>query len=254
MSMLFYGNGRDLVGTSARCAVVALSFAAGWFCARLRRRIARRDSGESAERLELAEEVAGFGVWELDLTTGRIALSRGAALVSGLSPDVKQISKEELDQRIYPEDRIPVLSAAKQAISHRQAYQVDFRVSLPDGNVRWCRVQGKVKRVDRRAAKIIGAIIDISKEKSMMQQLHESADRMRLAEDAAHFGIWENDFVSGMMTVSGGLVALFGGPKGPARRIPIEQYAKSMNPDHLAAVNAAVERAVATRQPFCVEI
>ena len=59
---------------------------------------------KNAERLALAEDVAGFGVWELDVTTNAMTLSAGAAALSGFERAAMQVTGEQLVARIHPDD------------------------------------------------------------------------------------------------------------------------------------------------------
>jgi PAS domain S-box-containing protein len=139
---------------------------------------AERKLQETVERLRLAEEVAGFGVWEIDLSSNRVTLSEGAAIVSGIPGGATILDRTELEERILPEDR--VTAHVERAIESGQDYEVEFRVPMPDGSTRWCRAHGSVKREDGEAKRIIGSIIDITKEKAMIEKLRQSAERTRL--------------------------------------------------------------------------
>src|SRR5262249_14825021 len=68
------------------------------------------------------------------------------------------------------------------------------------------------------AGRVTGALIDITREKEMLDQLHASALRMKLAEEAASFGVWERDRATEMVTRSEGAARLSGVEGGPLRR------------------------------------
>src|SRR5262249_16703929 len=72
---------------------------------------AERKLRETVERLRLAEEAAGFGLWELDFVTDTAVLSEGAAALAGLGRRELQIKREVLQQVIHPDDRGEVESA-----------------------------------------------------------------------------------------------------------------------------------------------
>jgi PAS domain S-box-containing protein len=135
---------------------------------------------ETVERLRLAEEVAGFGVWELDAGSKRMTLSEGAAVVSGIPGGATVVDLNELDSRIVAEDRVTVKAATGRALESGQGYEVEFRVEMPDGSIRWCRAHGSVKCEDGRARRIIGSIINITKEKALIEEVRRSAERTRL--------------------------------------------------------------------------
>ncbi|HJT87619.1 MAG TPA: ATP-binding protein [Bryobacteraceae bacterium] len=129
---------------------------------------------DSLERLRLAEQAAGFGVWELDLSNGMMWLSEGASLLSGTGPGAITIAQPELEKRIHPEDRNLTQMAVERAIREGRSYEVEFRVAQPDGSIGWRRVQGSAKESGDGRRRIVGAIIDTTKEKTMLEQLRES--------------------------------------------------------------------------------
>lgn len=140
----------------------------------IERLTADRKLREAVERLRLAEEAAGFGLWDLDLENDLVTLSEGAATLNGLPRKAARVSGADLSQLIHPDDRTANASALKDAIRNGDPYQVEFRVMLPEGGQRWCRTRGRVERAGDRATRVIGAVIDITKEKAMLDQLREN--------------------------------------------------------------------------------
>ncbi len=166
----------------------------------------------NAERLELAEEVAGFGVWEFDVATGAINMTAGAAALSGFGRQACVVTGPQLDQQVHPEDRPAVLEVVKRAIVHGEPYRIENRIVTEDGSVRWIRSQARVEVVDGRSTRITGAIIDITHEKLLLEQLRQNAERMALAEQAAGFGIFETNLRAERMTFSPGWATIAGIP------------------------------------------
>jgi PAS domain S-box-containing protein len=126
---------------------------------------------ETSERLALAEKASEFGIWEVNVSTGAIAVSEGFKRLLGLPPDARRISLSELDAMLHPEDRAAVRTAAQEAIE-TGSFQAEFRVVLPDGSIRWARSQGRVEPVEGGATRATGALIDITEQKRTEQRLH----------------------------------------------------------------------------------
>ena len=166
----------------------------------------------NAERLELAEEVAGFGVWEFDVATGAINMTAGAAALSGFGRQACVVTGPQLDQQVHPDDRDAVLAVVTRAIVHGEPYRIENRIVTEDGSLRWIRSQARVQVVDGRSARITGAIIDITHEKLLLEQLKQNAERMALAEQAAGFGIFETNLRAERMTFSPGWATIAGVP------------------------------------------
>ena len=100
---------------------------------------------ESAERMSLAENVAGFGVWELDIASGMMTLSAGAAALSGFENREMQVTPTEIAARTHPDDAASVREVVGKALAEGTPYRIDCRVLLPDGELRWIRSQATVE-------------------------------------------------------------------------------------------------------------
>ena len=207
---------------------------------------------ESAERMALAEKVAGIGIYELDSTGDRLICSPGWAALVGLPDGTTSVDKRETIQLMHPQDRQAVTDAVRQAYSNGEA-QFEFRVMRPDGTKRWQRDHVRVREESGKGPRLIGASIDITRERTMLDKLQESVERLRLAEEVAGFGIWEVDLRAFTMTLSEGMLPLNRLPQGSPLRYTLEEFGKVSDPDQIAAIMAASEAAIAKRAPFQIE-
>ena len=57
-----------------------------------------------AARMQQAEQVAGLGVTDLDLASGRLEFSEGWAVLHGLDPSIRSMAGAEMDRLIHPDD------------------------------------------------------------------------------------------------------------------------------------------------------
>ena len=207
---------------------------------------------ESAQRMELAEKVAGFGIYEMDPTGTRITFSPGWAALIGLPEGSTFIDSREARELIHPQDRELVKEASRRAYSTGEA-QFEFRVLLPDGTVRWQRDYVQVRETDGKSPCLIGASIDVTKERKILDRLRESVERLRLAEEVAGFGIWEVDLRANTMTLSEGMLPLNGFPKGSPLHYTLEEFGRISDREHIAAVMSAGQTAIVSRTPFQIE-
>ncbi len=140
----------------------------------IERLTAERKLRDSMERLDVAERAAGFGVWELDPAANFLTLSAGAARLSGFEDAPVKVGRGPLEELIHPEDLAAVQAASDRALKFGESFEVEFRVVKPDGGYRWCRSRGSAEQVDGRTVRTVGAIIDITQQRQMMDQLRES--------------------------------------------------------------------------------
>jgi PAS domain S-box-containing protein len=205
---------------------------------------------ESAERLKLAEEAAGFGIWELDLSDHSFTLSEGAAATYGFAGGAQRRTAEEVKALIHPDDWVAISAAAWGGIAEKGNFRTEFRTIKPGGAHRWCRIEGRAKDDGDAPARVIGAIIDITQEKAMLEKLQESAVRLGLAEEVAGFGVWEVDHNASTITISRGMARLSGRPEGGSLSMSLDQWNESNDPEHRAAVRAAIEKCRANNEEF----
>ncbi len=134
---------------------------------------------EDAERFDLAEKAASFGIWEIDVPTGTVTVSEGFAALTGLTGGPRRLSLDQWRTMIHPDDRAVASAAVDHAISSAESFQAEYRILLPDGSVRWLRSQA---RTARRGKQLTGASIDITDGKEMLTRLEQA----RAAADAAN--------------------------------------------------------------------
>jgi PAS domain S-box-containing protein len=127
---------------------------------------------ESAARLDLAEEVAGFGVWQVDHVAGTMTLSRGMARLSGRRDEAPlRMSLKDWTQSIDPELRLAADAAVTKCRENQEDFHAEFRVVLADGSVRWHRAQAHDEVVAGCLVRTTGATIDITEHKNILRSL-----------------------------------------------------------------------------------
>jgi PAS domain S-box-containing protein len=193
---------------------------------RLRGEVALRDS---EERLRLGMMVAGFRTYDHNLLIGQLFLSPEVLAVMGIPPD-QPPTVEQMEETLHPDDRERVVAARRAGIDPEGTGEFDqeFRVIRPDGAVRWMHVRAKTffagEAGARRAVRVIGAQQDITESTLAEQRLRDSEERLRLAVEAAGFGIFEYDVERDESIWSPELRALYG--FGSDEAIDLEQASK----------------------------
>jgi PAS domain S-box-containing protein len=137
---------------------------------------------EFEERVVLAAEAAHLGVWELDTATNEVWMSDSARALFRFDSNTR-IDHATLQDRVHPKDRALRESAVKAAIEAQREYQIEYRVLLPDGTLRWIGGRGRcVPRPDAKGIRVIGVSIDITPWK-------QAQDLFRMATEASPSGI-----------------------------------------------------------------
>lgn len=140
---------------------------------------ARQAVEELEARLRLALDSAEIGTWDFEITTGRLTWDERCRRMFGLGAD-EPTSYELFMQRLHPEDRAAGARAVERALDPAEGgrYDVEYRVVLPDGAVRWLRASGRARFAGqgdaRRAVRFTGTTIDVT------ERRQADAERERL--------------------------------------------------------------------------
>jgi len=128
------------------------------------------------ERFALAERAAEFGIWEWDPRTNVFDLSEGTARAMGGDLKAGRISTEQLYATVHPDDREEARRVRDAGLEQGGSYEQEFRrVSPVNGAVRWFRNSAKaVEHADGKPVKVIGAIMDITRQKELMLSLEQA--------------------------------------------------------------------------------
>jgi PAS domain S-box-containing protein len=155
------------------------------------------------ERVALAAEVAHLGVWELDATTSELWISDSGRKLFGFEPD-GEISYETFQDRVHPDDQTRRASIIKRAIETQGGYELEYRIVLPNGSLRWISGRGHcVSDKDGRLTRLVGVSMDTTDLKNA-QQLFE------LATEASPSGIVLVDSEGRIVLVNAHVEELFG--------------------------------------------
>lgn len=194
----------------------------------------------SEERLRFAAQAAAFGTYELDLATGQAYRSPEYKALFGLQPDDEfRLDADQVPIYVHPDDRTLVREATRESRDPHGSgtKDVEYRVLLPNGMVRWLLVRGRTsfegEGKARRPVRSRGIALDITGRKQLEHEILEVSGReqRRIGHDL-HDDLCQR--LGGLQLLSGVLeneLAAEGHPEAPqAGRI-------------LSQVHEALERA-----------
>ena len=137
---------------------------------------------ESEGRMSLAVEGADFGIWIRDLARNDIWATDKWRALFGFSKS-ERLELDCILERFHPEDRDAFRMAIEKAAEGDGRYEVDYRVVLPNGGMRWIGSRGRVEFDGAGKPMIVRSVSqDITKRKEAEQEVQT------LQQEIAHVG------------------------------------------------------------------
>ncbi|MFH5885284.1 PAS domain-containing protein [Halalkalibaculum sp. DA3122] len=126
-------------------------------------------------KLKLAQEIASLGYWELDLETGNVYWSEQSYKIWEFDPKEVQLTTDLVFDRMHPDDREYFREQHEKTLETGQPLDLEHRILLPDGTVKWIHVLGELKTsAQGRPIAMEGTAQDITKEKEAQIQLEKA--------------------------------------------------------------------------------
>ena len=127
---------------------------------------------EREYRLAKAEEIAGFGSWELKLNEQIILGSDGARTIYGMSD--KEWTIQEVKEIPLPEYHKLLNNALEKLIDRGEQYDVEFKIQRPNDN-KILDIHS-IAEYDASKNTILGVIHDITRQKKTEEVLNETEE------------------------------------------------------------------------------
>jgi PAS domain S-box-containing protein len=116
----------------------------------------------------------------MDIATNELWMSDGARTLFQFDSETR-LDHAAVQDRVHPDDRALRDSVVKGAIETRSQYEIEYRVLLPDGTLRWIGSRGRcVTGENGTGARLIGVSIDITPRK------FAEAEALRHREELGH--------------------------------------------------------------------
>ncbi|MBN2004676.1 MAG: PAS domain-containing protein [Anaerolineae bacterium] len=160
---------------------------------------------ESRERLQLAIEGAGLGMWDLNLLTGEQIINYDWWHHLGYAPTSEATHFEDIAQLIHPDDRGKIADAFNDHLSGKEPlYEVEFRLQAQSGEWVWVLFRGKVVAYDDegKPLRMAGISQNITARKRAEGALRESEERLKVAMEAAGLGLWDQNLLTNELAIA----------------------------------------------------
>jgi PAS domain S-box-containing protein len=134
------------------------------------------------------QRISRTGSWSWNLRTGKLFWSAEQWRMFGLDPDAGEMTFSLFTEFIHPGDRSFVSATLDEAIRTGSGFNLEFRISLADGGVKY--IQGTGHPVVAKSGELeeyIGAAIDLTEQKHAEEELRrKEADLRKSQAELAH--------------------------------------------------------------------
>ena len=140
--------------------------------------ISENELRRSEQRMELAMTAAELGLWEWDIVHNHIWCTDQARVLYGIAK-TEQISFERFLETLHSKDREYIHLAIATSLTETGKYEGEYRVMLPNGQIRWLSARSQTEFDDQhQALRMVGVSIDITARK--LAELEQQKQRNAL--------------------------------------------------------------------------
>lgn len=126
---------------------------------------------ESARKLQLAIEIAGIAIWELEIPGETITRSPELNRMFGYGPD-EEPTVDAYRSHFLPGERERIrLAGAEAMAAGNSKFEVEFRIRRIDGEIRWPLLRAEVLRNAKgEYDRAVGVLLDVDEQKRNLER------------------------------------------------------------------------------------
>jgi PAS domain S-box-containing protein len=141
------------------------------------RRRVRRELEQSEQNLRLALVAGRMGTWAR--TANEIRWSPELEALFGLKPGSFAGTEEAFLELIHPDDRQPVRDSMAMVVDGRRDYELEFRITRPDGSIAWMYSRGRAEADESgRIVRRTGITMDMTAHKKLELELRQRGEEL----------------------------------------------------------------------------
>ena len=112
--------------------------------------------------LRLAVDAGQLGIWDWDILNDQVKWTDRVYELHGVPHGAFGGRLEDFARLVHPDDMAAVRASIEIALSGEKPYEVEFRVPLPDGGMRWLATRAHLIRDDNGSSRMVGATYDVT--------------------------------------------------------------------------------------------
>jgi PAS domain S-box-containing protein len=206
--------------------------------------------GESESRFRNVADAAPVLIWMAGVDKLCTFFNKPWLEFTGRS--IKQEVGNGWAEGVHPDDLQKCLEVYTQAFDARQPFVMQYRLRRNDGEYRWISDQGVARHHAQGGfAGYIGSCVDVTELMKKEEALHEFEERVVLAAEAAHLGVWEMDPGTNELWMSDSARTLF--QFDSETRLDHAALQARVHPEDRALRDSVVKRAIETGGGYEIE-
>jgi PAS domain S-box-containing protein len=161
---------------------------------------AEQELTRTTQRVALATDAAGIGIWELDAATSQLTWDAQMYRLYGREAGAQDLVETVWREAVHPEDRERAGAAFEAALAGGEQFDAEFRIVREGGGTRHIKASAKVQRDASGApVRVIGVNFDITERKraelelvattSLLQNVLEAASEVSMIATDPDFTI-----------------------------------------------------------------
>jgi PAS domain S-box-containing protein len=199
---------------------------------------------ESEKRFRAVHERAPVGIALMDAQSGRF-LQVNPKYCEIAGRDEKEMLRLGFRDITHPDDVTDSVDRLNHLISEdSRFFEVTKRYVRPDGTIVWVNLSVVPMWSAGEAARWHMAIVqDVTERKQAEEALRESEERLRLAQEVAQIGTFDQNLITGKSRLTPNLRAIYG--LQPDQLVQsVQEFINLIHPDDRAQVSALVARSM----------
>ncbi len=144
------------------------------------RKRTEEDLRRSEERFFLATRATNEVIWDWDIASASVSWSDGVLALIGSGPEAVGDDRQWWENQVHPDDRDRMRDGLQAALEGDvQVWSAEYRACRPDGSIVHLLDRGYILRDDdKRAVRVIGAMLDLSERKQAQLEIRDLTERM----------------------------------------------------------------------------
>ena len=160
-------------------------------------------------RLNLAQTAAHAGLWTWNIVTGKIEWTSQMFSLFGLDPNKVKASFDAWKTALHPQDAAIAVIRIERAILDRTTLNSDYRIVMPDGQVRWINATGETLYSEQgHPREMLGICVDITGRKLAEERGRDLQVKLDRAARMESLGVMAGGVAHDLNNVLGPIVVL----------------------------------------------